>query len=238
MLGAAGRSLASMPLLALNLPNASRYPDAAAPGPGRDGSARIAARIFRRKPVFAVWPGAERSSMAALSRGGVSPVMRQSESEACAASCLVCAISRACFSSCRRPQTLGQGRAPDRARAEAIHRGRRTDAGEARWLVFRSRRWSCPDLRSPPHRPCARRIRDEAHRYSRRRFIRRWLGTVAVKILVAGHSPQKIRLSAAVRSIFHPAPMRCARLPPRSWPRPLRNAPIAQILRVSVCMPM
>ena len=116
-------------VLALNLPNALADTDAAAQALAE--TVRTDRRKgFRRKPVFAVWPGAERSSMRALEEAGI-PCFA-SESEAVRGFMHLVRYREGLHQLMQTPQTLAQERAPDRARAEAIIAGALTQ--ERRWL--------------------------------------------------------------------------------------------------------
>jgi acetyltransferase len=116
-------------VLALNLPNALADTDAAARALA-DTVRADRRKGFRRKPVFAVWPGADAQSMRGFEEAGIS--WFASESEAVRGFMHLVRYRDGLNQLMQTPQSLSEEPRADRARAEAIIAG--ALANGRRWL--------------------------------------------------------------------------------------------------------
>ncbi|MCC5977680.1 MAG: bifunctional acetate--CoA ligase family protein/GNAT family N-acetyltransferase [Salinarimonas sp.] len=116
-------------VLTLNLPNALADTDAAARAVAEAVTADRR-RGFRRKPVFAVWPGAGPQSMKRFEEVGISCFA--SESEAVRGFMHLVRYREGLHQLMQTPRTLAPQSPPDRDRARAIIEG--VLAGGRRWL--------------------------------------------------------------------------------------------------------
>jgi acetyltransferase len=116
-------------VLVLNLPNALADTDVIAQAVA-DTVITDRRKGFRRKPVLAVWPGANGESMSCFEQAGI-PCFA-SESEAVRGFMHLVRYREGLHQLMQTPQTFSQDRQPDRARAEAIIAG--ALAQKRRWL--------------------------------------------------------------------------------------------------------
>jgi len=116
-------------VLVLNLPNALADTDEIAQAVAETVTSDRR-KGFRRKPVFAVWPGANGESRGRFEEAGI-PCFA-SESEAVHGFMHLVRYREGLHQLMQTPQTFSQERAPDRARADAIIAG--ALAQKRRWL--------------------------------------------------------------------------------------------------------